>query len=63
MDKSVAMDTSADIDNTHIEGTDTIQVAINHALSNLSKDGCIYTKDVIAMINDPTAETPKLIKN
>ena len=39
----------------NIEGTDAIQLAINHALSNLSKDG-IYTKD-IAMVKDSTADT------
>lgn len=59
-EESVAMDTNTDIDITHIEGTDTIQIAINHALSKLSEDGCIYTKDVVSMINDPTAKTLKL---
>ena len=57
---SAAMDTNADVDNTHTicnEGTDTIKSVIDQALSKFSEDVCMYTKDVVSMINDPTANT------
>ena len=56
-EQSVTMDTSADDDNT---GTDTINSIIDHVLSKLTEDGCIYSKDITVMLSAPSAKTLQL---
>ena len=52
-------------DNTDNEDTEDsnmlmeIKSVVDHAISKLS-EGCIYSKDMVAMINAPTAKTLKV---
>ena len=37
-----------------------IKSVVDYAISKLSEEGCIYSKDMVAMINAPTAKTLKV---